>query len=216
MSEEKLNNEELLAVEDSILNGLLGAYEDQKEDTVTIEIARKGKVFFSFDIRALTEKQYNDLQDKATKFKKAKNLGGVKVAEETDVTKFRSLLIYHATVEEDRKKLWNNKEAWNKLNVLNGPDLIDKVLKAGEKKAIIDKIDEISGYSDESDEIIKKLIRAGGKLTLLHEIFQRTGKLPDEIMNKPEGIRKFALLSMEVQLKRESEEQQALKRQARR
>jgi len=155
MSDEKLNNEELLAVEDAVLRGLLGAYEDQKEDTITVEIARKGKVYFKFDIHGLTEKQYNDLQDQATKFKKAKNLGGVKVAEETDITKFRSLLIYHATVEEDRKQLWDNKQAWEKLNVLNGPDLIDKVLKAGEKKAIIDKIDEISGYSDESDEIVK-------------------------------------------------------------
>ncbi len=88
-------------------------------------------------------------------FKKAKNLGGVKVAEDTGVTRFRSLLIYRATVEEDRKKLWNNKEAWRSMNVVNGPDLIDKVLKAGEKKAIIDKIDEISGYNDETDEIIK-------------------------------------------------------------
>lgn len=155
MSEEKLNNEELLAVEDDVLNGLLGAYEDQREDTVTIEIARKGKVFFSFDIRALTEKQYNDLQDQATKFKKAKNLGGVKVAEETDITRFRSLLIYHATVEEDRANLWDNKEAWKQLNVVSGWQVIDKVLKAGEKKVVIDKIDEISGYSDESDEIVK-------------------------------------------------------------
>ena len=155
MSEEKLNKEELLAVEEDVLRGLLDAYEDQKEDTVTIEVARKGKVFFKFDIHGLTEKQYNDLQDKATKFKKARNLGGVKVAEETNITKFRSLLIYHATVAEDRKRLWDNKEAWNALNVLNGPDLIDKVLKAGEKKAIIDKIDEISGYTDETDEIIK-------------------------------------------------------------
>lgn len=155
MSEEKMNKEELLAVEEDVLRGLLGAYEDQKEDTVTIEIARKGKVYFKFDIHGLTEKQYNDLQDQATKFKKAKNLGGVKVAEETNITRFRSLLIYHATVPEDRKRLWDNKEAWRALNVLNGPDLIDKVLKAGEKKAIIDKIDEISGYTDETDEIIK-------------------------------------------------------------
>lgn len=155
MSEEKMNKEELLAVEEDVLRGLLGAYEDQKKDTVTIEIARKGKVYFKFDIHGLTEKQYNDLQDQATTFKKAKNLGGVKVAEETNITRFRSLLIYHATVPEDRKRLWDNKEAWRALNVLNGPDLIDKVLKAGEKKAIIDKIDEISGYTDETDEIIK-------------------------------------------------------------
>ena len=154
MTEVQMDNEELLAVEGSILDGLLGAYEDLQEDTTTIEIARQGKVLFAFDIRPLSEKRYNDLQDMATKFKTAKNLGGVKVATETDVTKFRSLLIYHATTEEDRKKVWNNKEAWTTLNVLNGPDLIDKVLKAGEKKMIIDKLDEISGFED-TDEIVK-------------------------------------------------------------
>lgn len=155
MSEEKLEQEELLAVEDNILQGLLEAAEDNETNTQKIEIARNGKVLFSFSIRALTEKEYNNLQDKATKFKKARNLGGVKVAEETNVTRFRSLLIYHATVKEDRKKVWDNKQAWNQLNVLNGPDLIDKVLRAGEKNAVIEKIDEISGYGDDPDEIIK-------------------------------------------------------------
>ncbi|MHC8516986.1 phage tail assembly chaperone [Sporosarcina sp. ITBMC105] len=155
MAEEKMNQEELLAVEEDFLRGLLGAYEDNQEDTATIEIIRNGKKFFSFDIRGLSEKEYNDLQDQATKFKKAKNLGGVKVAEETNVTRFRSSLIYHATLAEDRKKLWNNKQAWNQLNVLNGIDLIDKVLKAGEKSAIIEKIDELSGFGTESSDLIK-------------------------------------------------------------
>lgn len=149
------NNEELLAIEDSVLQGLLEAAEDNQTDVLPIEIARNGKVLFSFRIRPLTEKEYNDLQNKATKFKKARNLGGVKVAEETDVTRFRSLLIYHATIPEDRKKLWDNKEAWKQLNAVTGTDVIDKVLRAGEKNAVIEKIDEISGYGDDPDEIIK-------------------------------------------------------------
>lgn len=142
-------------MEGDVLRGLLSMYEDIQEDVTEIEIVRNGQKYISFNIRGLSEKRYNDLQDMATKFKNAKNLGGVKVAEETNVTKFRSLLIYHATVEEDRKKIWNNKEAWKALNVLNGPDLIDKVLKAGEKSAVIDKIDEISGYGTESSDLIK-------------------------------------------------------------
>ncbi|MFA9457432.1 hypothetical protein ACERJO_11775 [Halalkalibacter sp. AB-rgal2] len=148
----KPNNEELLATEETFLRGLLDAAEDQKQNVVKIEIARNGKVYFSFDIHALTEQEYMKAQNDATKFKKARNLGGVKVAEETNQAKFRSLLIYRATTKEDQGKLWNNKEAWDQLNVLNGVDLIDKVLLAGEKKAIIDKIDEISGYKDDEDE----------------------------------------------------------------
>lgn len=148
----KPDKEELLATEETFLRGLLDAAEDQKENVVKIEIARNGRAFFSFDIHALTEEEYLKAQDDATKFKKAKNLGGVKVAEETNQAKFRSLLIYRATTPEYREKLWNNKEAWKALNVLNGPALIDKVLKAGEKKAVIDKLDEISGYGDDDED----------------------------------------------------------------
>lgn len=155
MSDEKLNQEELLAVENSILDGILGAARDNEEDTVLIQIARKGKTYFEFNIRGLSERVYNDLHNQATKFKKARNLGGVKVAEETDTARFRSLLIYHATVKEDRNKLWDNKEAWNALGVINAHSMIDKVLRAGEKNAIVDKIDEISGYNDEADDIVK-------------------------------------------------------------
>lgn len=152
MTKEKLNQEELLAVEGSILDGLLGMVADQEEETATIEVARKGKVYLRFDIRGLTEKQYQDLENQATKFKNAKNLGGVKVATELDRTRFRSLLIYNATVKKDRDEIWNNKQAWNQLNVLNGPALIDKVLLAGEKRAVIEKIDKLSGFDDDDDE----------------------------------------------------------------
>lgn len=155
MSEKDLNKEDLLAVENSILDGILGAAQDNEEDIATIQIVRKGKTYFEFDIRGLSEKMYNDLHDQATKFRKARNMGGVKVPEETDTARFRSLLIYHATIKEDRKKLWDNKEAWNALGVINAHSMIEKVLKAGEKNAIIDKIDEISGYSDDVDGIIK-------------------------------------------------------------
>lgn len=148
----KPDKEELLATEDTFLRGLLEAAEEQKETVVNIEIARNSRVYFSFDIHALTEEEYLKAQDDATKFRKAKNLGGVKVAEETNQAKFRSLLIYRATTSEYRERLWNNKQAWKELNVLNGVALIDKVLKAGEKKAIIDKLDEISGYGDDDDE----------------------------------------------------------------
>lgn len=157
MSEEQenLNNEELLSVEKSVLNGILSAAKHNEEDITTIQISREGKVYFEFDIRGLSEKMYNDLHDEATKFKKAKNMGGIKVPEETDAARFRSLLIYHATIKEDRKKLWDNKEAWDSLGVINAHSLIDKVLRAGEKNAIVDKIDEISGYGDETDNIVK-------------------------------------------------------------
>lgn len=50
------------------------------------------------------------------------------------------------------------------------------------------------------------MIEAGGRVYLLHEIFQRTGRTPDEIMSKPPGVRAFCLASMRVQLEKEAQE----------
>ena len=71
------------------------------------------------------------------------------------MSKFRSWLIYTATVDEDRAKLWDNKQAQQAFNVLQGVDLIDSVLLSGEKDRIIDRINEISGYGDETDDTAK-------------------------------------------------------------
>ncbi|WHH58312.1 hypothetical protein [Petroclostridium sp. X23] len=154
----EITKEEILMSEQDLLQGLLAAAED-KEDTsnaLPIEIARKGKVLFRFRIRPLGEDEYNKQREKATKYVRNKSMGGLKMPESTDAVRYRSYLIYTATIEEDRKKLWDNKEAWTQLKVINGPDLIDKVLLAGEKDAILEKLDEISGYSSNIEEVSKK------------------------------------------------------------
>ena len=71
-----------------------------------------------------------------------------------DGSAYRSSVIYEATVEEDRKKIWDNQAAWGKLDVLSGYQLIEKVMKGGEKDYIYGKIEEISGY-DSMEEIAK-------------------------------------------------------------
>lgn len=153
--QEEEQREELLAMEDDLLRGLLMAAKERETETVTIEIVRKGKVYFHFRIRGLTEQEYNKCREQATKYTINKRLGGLKVPQETNAAEFRSLLIYQATVEEDRRKLWDNKQAWERLGVLSGPELIDKVLLAGEKEAVVNKIDQLSGYEEEFEEVSK-------------------------------------------------------------
>ena len=58
-------------------------------------------------------------------------------------------------MDEDRKKLWDNKKAQEALNVLQGVEMIDAVLLSGEKDRIIDVINEISGYGDDMEETAK-------------------------------------------------------------
>ncbi len=75
----------------------------------------------------------------------------MKMPEETDTVRYRAALIYRATVEKDRKILWDNKDIWKSLSdkgheVVTGLDVIDYVLLAGEKDRIIETIDSISGF----------------------------------------------------------------------
>jgi hypothetical protein len=156
---EEESKAQLRTYEGDILKGLLAAadFREDEESLVPIEIARGGTVLFTFRIRPLSEEEYNRCKEKNTKYVRNKQLG-IKFPEDTNATRYRSQLIYEATVEEDRAKVWDNKEAWRapKINVTNGIDMIDKVLRAGEKDAVLNKIDDISGYSSTLEEVAGK------------------------------------------------------------
>lgn len=155
MDEETTQNT-MRAYEDDILGGLLAAanFKKDEDEFVEIEVARKGVVYFKFRIRPLSEDEYVKCKERFTTYVRNKQIG-IKVPEDTDSNAYRSSLIYEATVEEDRKKLWDNREAQKKLDVLSGYQLISKVLKPGEKDAILNKLDEISGYSSSLEEVAK-------------------------------------------------------------
>ncbi len=142
--------------EDDILGGLLAAanFQNDEDEIVPIEIARNGVVLLKFRIRPLSEDEYSKCKNRYTKYVRNKQIG-IKLPEDTDSVMYRNALIYQATVDEDRAKIWDNKEAWRKLDVINGVELIGKVLKAGEKDAVLEKIDEISGYSSVLEETAK-------------------------------------------------------------
>lgn len=149
--------EAYLMNENELLKGLLEAAQGKssEENFVRLEVARNGKVYFNFRIRPLSEEEYTKCREDATKYVRNKQFGGIKLPEDTNTVRFRSALIYTATVEEDRKKIWDNKEAQKALKVLNGVDMIDQVLFAGEKDKILERIDSISGYESKLEEVAK-------------------------------------------------------------
>lgn len=151
--DEEINKNTICAYENDILGGLLAAA-DYKNDAVPIEIVRNGVVLIRFSIRPLSEEEYHKCRERHTKYVRNKQLG-VKIPDHTNTPQFRNELIYQATIEEDRNKLWNNKDAWKKLDVINGVELVGRILKAGEKDAVCDKLDEISGYSVTQEEVAK-------------------------------------------------------------
>ena len=150
----------LLANEEDFIQGLIDAAGFVSEETQRIEIVREGRLFFAFRIRPLSSEEYEKCRRKHTKYVRNKQLG-MKMAEDTDRVKYQSALIYEATVEEDRKNLWDNRKVWNALNatkdrIMNGLDVIEYSLKAGEKDRILEAIDKLSGYESNNLEEVAK------------------------------------------------------------
>lgn len=84
----------------------------------------------------------------------------MKLPENTDSTKYRSEIIYQATVKEDREKLWDNKTVWEALRdrdvQIMGPlDVIEYSLLAGEKDRVLEAIDQLSGFDTNLEEVAK-------------------------------------------------------------
>ena len=94
-----------------------------------------------------------------TKYVRNKQFG-MKLPEETNNVKYRASLIHTATVEADRDKLWDNKKVWEALRakglqIMNGLDVIEYCLKAGEKDKVLECIDALSGYDSNLEEVAK-------------------------------------------------------------
>lgn len=154
------NQEELTAQSHSILEGIIAAARNMAEETQEIQVSRNGVKYFNLVIRPVSEKKSKDLRQKCTSYKKNRTYG-VKMPEDTDMTKFRSMLIYEATV--NKTETWDNKELWKALEsqypVVTGWETIDQVLLAGEKERIVDAISALSGYRDEDEEALEDTVK---------------------------------------------------------
>lgn len=148
------------ANEEDFIQGLIDAAEFGSEETQRIEIVREGRLYFAFNIRPLNSKEYEKCRKKHTKYVRNKQLG-MKMPEDTDRIKYQSAIIYEATVDEDKEKLWDNRRVWNAINakkdrIMNGLDVIEYTLKAGEKDRILEAIDKLSGYNPNNLEEVAK------------------------------------------------------------
>jgi len=154
--QEALSKEEILMSEGDILDGLLkaGKGKDDADNYRKIQIKRKGVLLLEFRVRPLSEDENQACWRNATKYAPTKP-GRPKTAIDTNLAQYRSLVIYTATVDEDRAKVWDNKRAQEGLGLVYGVDMIDKVLLNGEKARVFDVIDEISGNNEETEELAK-------------------------------------------------------------
>ena len=75
------------------------------------------------------------------------------IEKDFDTAKFNSQLIYLATVPEDQRKIWGNKDVMDKFGLMEAWETIDKLLTLGEKSKLSDLVTTISGMDDDEDEV---------------------------------------------------------------
>jgi hypothetical protein len=85
---EKQEKEDIFVNEDALLRRLLEAVEYQQNEVVTIEIARKGKVYFQFRIRPISEKEAERCSDLATKYTRSAAFGYPKIRTGRNIAPF--------------------------------------------------------------------------------------------------------------------------------
>lgn len=146
-----MSTEEILMNEKQLLAGLLelGSRKDEEASYKTVSIRRGGVKKIEFRIRPLSESEIIQCRENATKYAPRK-ANQPRVAIDTNEALVRAWIIYSATVDNDRAKLWDNNEAKKALGVYRGEEMIDAVLLAGEKLEVLEQIMSISGYDDEA------------------------------------------------------------------
>lgn len=130
-------------------------FKDDPEQYQEISIQRKGKELFTFRVRPLEEEELQECRKRAAHYGVNPQNRTLSVETGVDLVKLRSYKIYLATIEEDRKKIWDNRILQEKIGVLQGVDVIDRLLLAGEKDRVCNIIDENSGFQLSLEEYAK-------------------------------------------------------------
>lgn len=146
----RLTDSDIEKIDSNIADILLGAagYLTGDDKKKSINIVRKGKTLFSFTIEPIDEKTIERCRRQNTKNRGRRN-------EEFDGNRYVAQLIYESTCAEDKKRLWQNKEVWDKLNVANGADLILKVLTPAERAELENIMIDMLGFNEDLTEMVK-------------------------------------------------------------
>lgn len=149
---DQMNDEELEKVEGNIVDALLeaAAFRTGNNARRLISIKRDGRILFKFTIEAIDE-------DTWRKCRRQNLINKGKRSEELNSARFLAQAIYEATIEEDKKRLWQNQAVWNKLDVASGIDVVNIILTPGEKTKIAEVLEELGGYDDDLDDIVSSL-----------------------------------------------------------
>lgn len=130
------------------------AFKTDEENITEVEIKRNGEVLFTVNIHPITDGDARAARRSATTFMKNPNGKNLPLIEkEFNSALFHSFLIYFATTEEDRKRVWGNKALMVETGAGRPAETIDHVLKMGEKTELVNLILDLSGMDDEDEEV---------------------------------------------------------------
>lgn len=130
------------------------SYREDKDLVTPVDIKRNGKFLFTVNIRPIGDAETRAARKKATKYMpNPQNRKLPPIEKEFNSGLFNSLIIYYATTEEDKTKIWGNKAIMDKFGLVEAYESIDVLLTIGEKTALADTVVEISGMDTEDDEV---------------------------------------------------------------
>lgn len=135
----------------NLVSSLLKAadYKTSEDALVAADITRKGEYLFTVHLHPISENEVAEARKHATEY--AKNPQGPrypKIEKGINGSLFNSWMIYLATTEEDKAKIWGNKAVMSKCGLQLPVESIDALLLVGEKTMLIDTISRISGLGD--------------------------------------------------------------------
>lgn len=142
------------SAEYDLVTSLLKAAEFRNEDEKEVEIRRNGEYLFTVHLRALSDTESRACRKKATTYmKNPAGKGYPPIEKEYNSSLFNSWLIYTATRDDDKEKIWGNKAIMDNYGLLQPVESIDVLLKVGEKLKLVEMITDISGMGDDEEEI---------------------------------------------------------------
>lgn len=160
---EEQQNEEIRKAEPDLLARLkqAGNFRNDPSQWKEVPVIRENEkgepyVLFSFRVRPLSREEAQQVRNDHMPLIKNRQTGlSVRDAANFNQAEYECDLIFRATVEEDRKKIWSDRSLWNYYNVLSGPMLVSAMLQSGDVYRAIVAINEVSGYDLDTSKIVK-------------------------------------------------------------
>lgn len=127
-------------------------YKEADDNITEAEIKRAGKYLFSVHLHPISDPDARIARKKATSYMPNPNNKKLPpVEKDFDTAKFNSWLIYLATTEEDKQKIWGNPAIMQKYGLTQPVESVDVLLTLGEKHRLADLVTDISGMNDDEE-----------------------------------------------------------------